>query len=78
MDLITIISFIIQTGITVGSIGVFYGTIKTELRYMKEKLDKHNSFQDRLVVVEQCTKNIIEKVDELRDEHREIHKYNEN
>lgn len=45
---------------------------------MKEKLDKHNSFQDRLVIVEQCTKNVSEKVDELREEHREIHKYNEN
>lgn len=56
---------------------MIYGSIKTELKYMKEKLDKHNSFQDRLVIVEQCEKTMGEKLDELREEHKEMCRYHE-
>lgn len=45
--------------------GITFGKISTELKWMKEKLDRHNSFQDRVVVVEQSTKSIHHRMDEL-------------
>lgn len=59
--------FWIQIIVYVGSFGMFFGSIKTELKYMKEKLDKHNSFQDRLVVVEESSKSAHHRIDELRE-----------
>lgn len=64
--------FFIQMIIYIGGLGVFYGTLKTELKYMKEKLDKHNSFQDRLVIVEQKSETIGEKLEYVREEQKEI------
>ena len=60
--------FWVQIIIYVGSLGMIYGSIKTELKYMKEKLDKHNSFQDRLVRVEESSKSFHHRLDELKGE----------
>lgn len=65
------VKFWIQIAVYAGSFGVFYGRMVTELKYMKEKLDKHNSFQDRLVKNEESTKSVHHRLDEIRDHIKE-------
>lgn len=60
------IKFLVQVMIYIVTLGSFYGKLTTELKYMKEKLDKHNSFQDRLVMVEQSTSSAHYRLDEHR------------
>ncbi|NDL68008.1 hypothetical protein [Anaerotalea alkaliphila] len=57
--------FWIQILVYAGTFGGFYGSMKTEMRWMKEKLDKHNSFQDRLVRVEESGKSAHHRLDDL-------------
>lgn len=52
------------------SFGTMYGRISTEMKWMKEKLDRHNSFQDRLVRVEESAKSMHHRMDEHCDDER--------
>lgn len=48
------------------SFGTVFGTFRTRLNYMEKKLDKHNSFAERLACVEQSTKSAHHRIDELQ------------
>lgn len=63
--------FWIQLIVYAGSFGAFGGKIMTELKYMKEKLDKHNSFQDRLTKVESSSESVHLRLDEIREHIKE-------
>lgn len=63
------IEFWIQMGVYVSSFGYVYGTLTTRMKYMEAKLDKHNSFQDRLVIAEQSDKALHSRLDN-HEEHQ--------
>ena len=63
--------FWIQIVVYAISFGIFYGKVTTEMKYMKEKLDKHNSFQDRLTKTEASTKSVHSRLDEIREHIKE-------
>jgi len=63
--------FWIQIVVYAVSFGTFYGKMTTELKYMKEKLDKHNSFQDRLTKVESSSESVHLRLDEIREHIKE-------
>ena len=67
------IEFWIQMGVYVGSFGYVYGTLTTRMKYMEDKLDKHNSFQDRLVIVEQSDKALHSRLDNQEEHQGKIH-----
>lgn len=52
-----------------------YGTFKTKLEYLEEKMEKHNKLQDRMAVVEQSAKSAHKRLDELKTDIREEHKH---
>lgn len=58
--------FWVQIAVYAVSFGVMFGKVSTELRWMKEKLDKHNSFQDRLVKCEEASKSAHYRIDDIR------------
>lgn len=64
--------FWVQMGVYFATFGYMYGSLKTEMKYMKEKLDKHNSFQDRLTVMEAEHKGIKDKLKSCSDS---LHEY---
>lgn len=64
------IEFWIQIVLYGVSIGVIYGTINTRLKYMEEKLNKHNHLVERMVVVEQSTKSAHHRLDDIVERER--------
>lgn len=46
------IGLIIQLGVYGASIGTIYGTMKTRLNYIEQKLDKHNCLVERTYKIE--------------------------
>lgn len=46
------IGLIIQLCTTIAGVGVMYGTIKTRLNYLENKLDKHNHVVERMYAAE--------------------------
>ena len=52
------------------SFGVVYGQITVRLRYLEDKMDKHNNAVERLGVVESSLKSAHHRIDELREEAR--------
>lgn len=55
------IGLIIQLVVYGVSIGVIYGTVKTRLNYIEQKLDKHNNVVERVYKLEQDQAVIINK-----------------
>ena len=53
------------------SIGVMYGQITTRLKYLEQKMDKHNSVMERTAVLERDLKSAWKVIDEMKEE---IHK----
>lgn len=47
------IGLLIQLVVYGVSIGVVYGTVKTRLNYIEQKLDKHNNVVERVYKLEQ-------------------------
>lgn len=47
------IGLLIQLVVYGVSIGVIYGTVKTRLNYIEQKLDKHNNVVERVYKLEQ-------------------------
>ena len=47
------IGLLIQLVVYGVSIGVIYGTVKTRLNYIEQKLDKHNGVVERVYKLEQ-------------------------
>jgi len=61
------VEFWVQIGAYLSTFGYMYGSLKTEMKWMKEKLDRHNSFQDRLTKVESKNDALHNRVDECSD-----------
>lgn len=55
------IGLLIQLVVYGVSIGVIYGTVKTRLNYIEQKLDKHNNVVERVYKLEQDQAVILEK-----------------
>lgn len=55
------IGLLIQLAVYGVSIGVVYGTVKTRLNYIEQKLDKHNNVVERVYKLEQDQAVIMEK-----------------
>ena len=64
------VEFWIQIVLYGVSIGVIYGTINTRMKYMEEKLNKHNHLVERMVVVEQSTKSAHHRLDDITERER--------
>ena len=52
------------------SFGVMYGQITTRLRYLEQKMDRHNNLQERLAVTERDLKSAWRAIDEMKEEMR--------
>ena len=66
-----IITTLITVGTLYGKLSGDYATLKNEIKWMKEKLDRHNSFQDRLVRVEESSKSMHHRMDEHCEDERQ-------
>lgn len=55
------IGLLIQLVVYGVSIGAIYGTVKTRLNYIEQKLDKHNNVVERVYKLEQDQAVILEK-----------------
>lgn len=61
-------------------IGIIYGVIKTQIKYIEKQLerlevkqDKHNGLIERMVIAEQKIENIIDKVgDHIEDSKNDL------
>ena len=62
--------FWIQILIYAASFGVVFGQFQTKIKYLEQKLDKHNNVIERLYKLEASTKNAHERIDELKEEQR--------
>lgn len=59
------VEFWIQMCVYAISLGSFGGVVMTRLNYLEKKMDKHNSLQERMAVVEQSTKSAHHRIDEI-------------
>lgn len=73
--------FLGYIGVNLITIGVVYGALKTQVRYIEQsinrleiKQDKHNGLISRMFVVEEKIENVVVKV----DSHAEDAKNNKN
>jgi hypothetical protein len=57
----------VQIGIYLLTVGAIYGTIKTELKYIKQKLDSHNNFVSRVYALERNDAIQDYKIRELKE-----------
>ena len=66
------IKFWIQILVYAGTFGTMYGSFKTTLDYLEKKMDKHNDMQNRLAVAENSLKSVHHRLDELKEELKEV------
>lgn len=59
---------VIQIILLVLGLGIIYGTLKTRLDYMEEKLDKHNNFINRVYELESNVRAIWRRIDDVCEE----------
>ncbi len=57
--------FLIQMLIYSLSFGVFYGTTTVRLKTLEQKMDKHNNMIVRIYSLEEHSKNMNEKINEI-------------
>ena len=50
------------------SFGMVYGQITTKLKYLEQKMDKHNGVIERMAVAERDLKSAWRAIDELKEE----------
>ena len=60
--------FWIQLVVYAVSFAFAWGNVTTRLKYLEEKMDKHNNMQERLVIVEQRSKSAHHRIDEIKTE----------
>ena len=48
------------------SLGTVFGSFRTKLQYLEKKMDKYNNIQERMILVEQCSKSAHHRLDEIR------------
>ena len=68
---------ILQVILLILGLGILYGTFKTRLDYMEEKLDKHNNFINRVYELESNVKAIWRRLDDFCDELKEKTRHEE-
>ena len=68
------ISLVVQLSVYGASIGVIYGTMRTRLNYLEQKLDKHNCLVERMykaekdiLIIDEKVKTLNHRVDELEE-----------
>lgn len=60
--------FWVQILIYAVSFGVMYGQITTRIKYIEQKVDKHNQVVERMAVAERDIKSAHRRIDEMREE----------
>ena len=60
--------FWVQILIYAVSFGVMYGKITTRIKYLEQKVDKHNQVVERMAVAERDIKSAHRRIDEMREE----------
>lgn len=60
--------FWVQILIYAVSFGVMYGQITTRIKYLEQKVDKHNQVVERMAVAERDIKSAHRRIDEIREE----------
>lgn len=60
--------FWVQILIYAVSFGVMYGQITTRIKYLEQKVDKHNQVVERMAVAERDIKSAHRRIDEMRKE----------
>ena len=60
--------FWVQILIYAVSFGVMYGQITTRIKYLEQKVDKHNQVVERIAVAERDIKSAHRRIDEMREE----------
>ena len=60
--------FWVQILIYAVSFGVMYGQITTRIKYLEQKVDKHNQVVERMAVAERDIKSAHRRIDEVREE----------
>lgn len=60
--------FWVQILIYAVSFGVVYGQITTRIKYLEQKVDKHNQVVERMAVAERDIKSAHRRIDEMREE----------
>lgn len=82
MDMSTVIAlatFVVMLVIQIFSAGIFIGGlvfsikfIERQIKNLEDKQDKHNCLIERMAVVEQSSKSAHNRLDEIRDELRDV------
>ncbi len=62
------VQFWIQIVIYAVSFGIVYGQLQTKIKYIEQKLDKHNNFVERLYKVEESVRLAQSRIDNLEDD----------
>ncbi len=57
--------FLVQMLIYSLSFGVFYGTTTIRLKNLEQKMDKHNNVIERIYSLEEHSKSMSEKINEI-------------
>ena len=60
--------FWVQILIYAVSFGVVYGQITTRIKYLEQKVDKHNDVVERMAMAERDIKSAHRRIDEMREE----------
>ncbi|MBC3515917.1 hypothetical protein [Neobittarella massiliensis] len=60
--------FWVQILIYAVSFGVVYGQITTRIKYLEQKVDKHNEVVERMAMAERDIKSAHRRIDEMREE----------
>jgi hypothetical protein len=50
------------------SFGIVFGQFQTKIKYIEQKLDKHNNVIERLYKCEEKTDSAHKRIDELKEE----------
>lgn len=62
------LQFWIQMLVYVAGFAAMWSNVTTRLGYLEQKMDKHNSLQERMAVVEQSTKSAHHRLDDIKEE----------
>lgn len=65
--------FWLQIMVYILSMGIVYGSFRTRLNYIEDKVDSYNEILERLIIVEQSTKVAHTRIDEYYSKDRNIH-----
>ena len=65
--------FWIQILIYAATFGTMYGQMRTQIRNLEQKVEKHNNMVERTYVLERDLKTAFRYIDELKEEQRHDH-----